>query len=360
MAATITDTPILTKPVNVIFQRKFLSVAKTNCPCFAGSMPANLTQHAGSFTASWRRYENLTVDPTALTELNTTVSFPTRDSITPTISDVTSAVSKYGSYIVLNEEADLVNFNGQTAELLDRQAIQSGRTLNQLQRNELEDNSTKIYAGAVASDGLVTSKITALSLNSAINALARNDALSFMPASNGSTNVGTVPILPAYIGLCHPDVSYDLDNLGGTYTSVEKYAGQVATMQGEIGLYKGAGRAVRFVESSDMSIDVDSGVADAGGSTGLRVNSGNVDLYTVVIFGQEFHGSLGFGMEHVQEIYRAGDQLPAVQIIQHGYGSAGPADPLNELSTLGWKTWHAAKIMNGTWGRGIRCGATSL
>lgn len=359
MASTITDTDIVTKPVNVLFQRRFLSVAKTNCPCFAGSMPANLTQNRGTFTASWRRYNNLTVSTTALTELNTTVSFPTRDSITPTVTDVTSAVSKYGSYIVLNEEADLVNFDGQTQQLLDRQAIQSGRTLNQLQRNELEDNSTKLFAGGVASDGLVTSAILVAQLDGAVVALATNDSLTFMAESNGSTNVGTVPILPSYIGLNHPHVSHDVANLTG-FISVEKYAGQVSIMQGEYGLYPGAGYAIRFVQSSDMSIDVDAGIADPGGSTGLRVNSGNVDLYTIVVFGQEFHGSLGFGMEHVQTIYRAGDALPAVQIIQHGFGSAGPADPLNELSTLGWKTWHAAKIMDATWGRGIRCGATSV
>ena len=40
--------------------------------------------------------------------------------------------------------------------------------------------------------------------------------------------------------------------------------------------------------------------------------------------------------------------------------SAGAADPLNELSTMGWKAWSAAKILNGTWIRGIRTAATAL
>ena len=240
MASTITDTPILYGPVNVLFQRRFLSVAKANCPCFAGSMPSTLQQHQGSFTASWRKYNNLTVSTTALTELNTTVSLPTRDSITPTISKVEATVSKYGSYIVMNEEADLVNFNGQTAELLDRQAIQAGRTLNQLQRNELEDNTTKVYAGAVASDGVVTSKITALSIESVVNVLARNDAMTFSDMTSGSQNTGTSAILPGYIGLCHPDVAYDIAKLTG-FVSVQNYAQQGQIMQGEFGLYQIAG-----------------------------------------------------------------------------------------------------------------------
>jgi hypothetical protein len=47
-------------------------------------------------------------------------------------------------------------------------------------------------------------------------------------------------------------------------------------------------------------------------------------------------------------------------IINKPRGSAGSADPLNEVSTLAWKSWHGAKILNSNWIRDLRTGAGSL
>jgi hypothetical protein len=49
-----------------------------------------------------------------------------------------------------------------------------------------------------------------------------------------------------------------------------------------------------------------------------------------------------------------------IEIINKGRGSAGTADPLNELATLGWKAFAAAKVLNSNWTRGIRSAATAL
>jgi hypothetical protein len=59
-------------------------------------------------------------------------------------------------------------------------------------------------------------------------------------------------------------------------------------------------------------------------------------------------------MNHVRETYRAGDNLPGVMMIQNARGSAGSADPLHEISTLGWKSWHAGTPLNTAWGRVVR------
>lgn len=357
MAASITDTDILTKPVNVIFQQTLLRNARARCPYFAGSTPGDVRQHQGSFTASWRRIENLTPTTTALTELNSTVSFPTRDSVTPSITTVTAAVQKYGQYIVLNEDTDLVNFNGQTDKLIEILGISAGRSLNMLQRNELEDNSTIVYAGGVASSGLVNSAITANSIKSAVNTLVKNSAMTFTPMATGSQNIGTSPILPSLWGFTHPDVAIDIAAISG-FKSVETYAGQVETAPGEFGYVPVAGIAVRFIQSEDASVDAGAGATT--GSSGLRTTSSRNDLYSTVILGMDAHGSLGFGMEHIKEVYTAGDKLPAVQLIKKGFGSAGTADPFDELATMAWKSWHAAKILNSTWIRALRSGATRV
>lgn len=356
MAAAITTSSILTKPVNVIFQQTLLRTARPFCPYFAGTVPGEVTQHAGAFTAAWRRIENLTPTTSALSELTGNESLPTRDSITPTITSITAAVSKYGQYLLLNEEVDLVNFNGQTDDLVLKLGISAGRSLNQLQRNEMEQNSTIVRVAASASDGVVNSKITTTVIAKVINDLARNVAMVFMPESDGSTIIGSTPILPGFYGVCHPDVAYDIAQLTG-FAAVATYNSHTATIPGEFGLYQTAGYSVRFIQTSDASISANVGATK--GASGLRGSTKN-DLYYVPIYGMDAVGSLGFGFEHIKAAYTAGDKLPAIQLINHDRGSSGIADPLNELSTLGWKSWHAAKVLNSTWIESIRCGATLL
>lgn len=358
MTTTFTTTSDISKPVNVIFQTTLLETAAPLCPYFAGTVPAEIQQHNGSFTAAWRRIENLTPTTTALSELTSTVTFMGgRSTEVPTKTDVTAAVQKYGQFIVLNEETDLVNFNPMVDDLMKKLGKSAGRSLNQLQRNEMEDNSTILRAGGAASDGALNSKVTTTVLALAVNDLSRNDAMTFTPESTGSTNIGTVPILEGFYGACHPDVAYDVAQLTG-FVSVEKYAGQVATMQGEFGLFPVAGKSIRFVQTSDASIDTNTGATT--GSSGFRTTSTKNDLYDIVVWGEDAVGSVGFGFQHIKAIYKAGDNLPAVQVITHDRGSSGIADPLNEMSSLGWKSWHAAKILNSNWIYDVRVATTKL
>lgn len=367
MALTVsaTDTEVQ-KPVNVIYQQMLLENARPLAPYFVGTTPGQIQQNGGSATIKWRRY-NTSADhasgiaPTtsALSELTGEASYMQgRSSSTVHFSDVTAAVSKYGQFYILNEEVDVFLPNGTMAGITRTLAISAGRSLNQLQRNVAEDNLTIVQAGGAASDGANSSKITLAAIASVVNTLARNSAMPFAPMATGSQNIGTVPLLQAFWGINHPDVAYDVTQLGSSFTSVEKYAGQVQTLPGEYGAVSVGGYAVRFVQTPDASIDVDSGATV--GSSGLRANSENVDLYTTVIYGQDCLGSVGLGTSFADGIYRAGDDVAPIQMIAKGRGSGGTSDPFDEISTLAWKSWHAGAELNSNWGRAIRSGATSL
>lgn len=358
MAQTIsaTDTE-LQKPVNVIFEQTFLRNAKARCPYFMGTQKGSIAEHSGTSTIKWRRIENLTPTTTALSELTGTASYMQgRDSEAASFSDVTATVGKYGQFYILNEEADLMNYNGQTAKLVETLSISAGRSLNQLQRNVIEDNATVVYANG-GSDSAVNTGISVNDVKNVINTINRNSGMTFTPMTTGSTNIATTPILPAYWGVTHPDVAVDIAGLTG-FTSVEKYAGQVDTVMGEFGTLSVAGQAVRFVQSEDASIDTDVG---ATGGSGMReTTNSKADLYHTVVYGMDAVGSVGFGEEHTDGIYRAGDNLSCVELILKEKGSGGTSDPLNEISTLGWKSWHSGAILNANWARTIRSGASSL
>jgi len=359
MAQTITATDVeLQKPVNVVFEQTFLRRAQQHCPYFMGTQAGMINKQQGTSTIKWRRIEQETPSTTALTELTGTASYMQgRDSDTPTFTDVTATVAKYGQFYIVNEEVDLYNPNRTTDELVDVLGESAGRSLNQLQRNVGEDNATKRYALNVASDGLVDGAITTGVLDRVINELSRNSARTFMPMTTGSTNIGTAPILPSFWAILHPDVSVDVAGLTG-FKSVETYAGQTATVVGEIGYYGKAGKGLRFVESEDASIDENTGNSES--TSDLRATSGLVDLYTILVYGKDAFGSVGLGKRHTDGVYRAGDNTGGWELIFKDRGSGGTSDPFNEIATIAWKAFYAGAVLNSNWSRAIRVGATNL
>ena len=350
---TITTVSQFGLPVNNVFQNTLLRNAKALCPYFVGAMPGTLEMHRGTATVKWRRYENLSPSTTALTALTGTESYPFRAGTTISVTDPTATVAKYGQVFVLNEEVDLQNFSNQTDKLVEVLAIAAGRSLNQLQRNILEDSSNFIYAGDVAADGDVANVISLAEIRNGVNVLQRNSALKFRAQGLGDVRIGTTPVRPGFVMLSHVDVEEDVRDIP-SFKPVETYAGHTETYLGEYGTVHG----VRCISSEDASIDADSG--DTAGST-LRTTSGaDADLYTSVLYGLDAHGAVGFGVEMVKEIYQAGDRLPAIQLISHAAGSAGSMDPLNEVKTLAYKAWHAGTVLNATWLRAIRSAASRL
>ncbi len=349
---SVTTTTQIPQPVDVKLQKELLVNAKARCPYFVGSTPASVGVHQGTFTAKWRRYENLTPVTAALAPITGAPTYPTRTAVQPSITDYTATVAKYGNYIALNEEVDLINPSNQDMKLAEILGINAGQSLNRLQRNEIEDNATVVYQSGVSADANVNSTLTLTQIKAAVNNLNRQSAMTFTAMTRGQDAENTSPIRPAYWGICHSDVEEDVRLLSG-FIAAERYAGQTSLAEGEFGTVGG----VRFVSSPEGSIDAGAG---ATGGSGVRETSSNADLYHVPILGMDAVGSLGLDTNHVKKIYKAGDKMPAVEMIMKAKGSAGSGDPLNELATLGWKSYHAAKILNPLWVYTARCAASAL
>src|SRR6476620_172731 len=98
MALTTSSLTNLTNPVNAVFEQTFLRRAQQVCPYFLGTMPGQMVKNGGSTTIKWRRIEQATPSTTALTEITTAAYMQSRSSITPTLTDVTAVVAKYGQF----------------------------------------------------------------------------------------------------------------------------------------------------------------------------------------------------------------------------------------------------------------------
>ena len=354
----LTTTTEITGPVNVDFQIELLRNAEALCVYFKGSEAADIAEHRGTFTALWRRIENLPPITTPLAELTGSVAFPTRTASQPTVTDVSATVQKFGDFIFLNEEVDLINFDGQTAKLMKVLGIQAGRSLNRLQRNVLEDGLEQILAGTgTSATDILTNDLSLSDMQQAVNTLNLNVANRFTSETTGAVQIGTQPIRSAYWGFIHVNVEEDVRSIT-SFQPVETYSNQTETAIGEIGSAGG----IRFVSSPEASIDLAAGNDVTGTATaaGRADDATNYDIYNTVVIGEDCHGSLGLSARHVKEIYKAGDNLPAIRVMNTAKGSAGSADPLSEVGTLGWKTFHAGVILNPDWGRVIRGTASKL
>jgi len=358
----ITTTSNITAPVNVVFQMEFLRRAKALCPYLYGTQPASIAEHSGTFTAKWRRFGNLTPTTVPLAELSGTPAFPTRSGSQPSITDITATVQKYGDFFYLNEEVDLINYSGQGEELSGVLGTQAGRSLNRLQRDIAEDNFTALLSGVATTATNISGAASASGfikrgdIQNVVNILDREDALKFKPMTTGSQNIGTSPIRNAYVGITHPDIIAHLRSLTG-FSESQTYAGQTELWPEEAGYMDG----VRFIETTEAGIDLTSGVAATGSATTFgRSTATRFDIYNTVIYGKDALGSLGLGEQHTTDVYKAGDKMPAIQMISKPKGSAGAADALNELSSVGWKLWHGGTVLNSAWGRNLRSSAPIL
>lgn len=349
----ITTTSIIDGPVNVIFQNTMLREAVPQCPYFYGTVPAEIRAHAGSFTARWRRFSTLTPTTTALTEINGSVSLPFRQPTSLAITNVDATVSKFGDYVLYSEEMDLKNPNVITDRIMRIIGIQAGQSLNRLQRNEVEDNSTILRAGSVSADSSIGDPISASLITRAVNDLKNQNAMMFTGMATGTDVEGSTPIPPAFFGICHVDVEEDTRKLPG-FRPVETYASHTPVKSGEFGMVG----QVRFCSTTEASVETGVGGSQAAGGPLRSTDGATVDIYNTVIYGEEALGSVGLDREHVKESYVAGDQLPAIMVMPVEPG--GVADPMKEGKGLAWKSWHVAKVLNSNWSRCLRTGANRI
>jgi len=355
MALTVTTLAThVTAPVNFVLMRALLRTANKTLPYFNGTLPGELEKMQGSASVKWRRIDNLATATTALGEVINTATFGLgRSTVTPTITDITVAIAKYGNAIIYNEELDLINVNSKSMQLMEKLGINAGESLNELMRDVFDASTNVRYATSAANDTALTASISLNDIKYSVNQLNRQSALKQFAQGTGSTNIGTSTVRNSYFGVCHNDVEEDVRDLTG-FIGVEQYGGYTETFVGEFGAVGG----VRWCATEVAPIST--GIATTT-STGMRGATDILnDAYSTFIYGKEAVGSIGLGEEHVEDIYMSESRLPTVELINHAPGSSGIGDMYNEAGSLAWKAWFAGKILNTNWLIKVRTLASDL
>lgn len=362
---TGTSASFLPSPVNFVLMKGLLSAARKKLPYFNGTLAGNLQKAGGSASVKWERINNLAANTSTLSDLSggTASAFFGRQFVSPTLSVVTATILKKGNAIALSEEIDLFNVNTRAAKLLDTLGANAGESLNALMFTEYSNLTTVRYStgavgGGAAGTGAgsyVSASISVGDIKAGVNSINGNAGRTFTAIGMGSTNIGTQPIRSSYYGICHVDVEEDIRSLTG-FIPVEQYAGYTETMPFEFGAVGG----VRWASTQVSTISTGAGKASSVGLRGASTKAH--DVYSSFIYGQEMMGTVGLGNMHATNSYEMYNPKtpPAVEIIHKALGSAGAADPYNEVATIAWKAFHVGKILNQAWGFKILSGASRL
>lgn len=252
----------------------------------------------GGKTIEFRKYSPLPKLTKPLTE------GVTPDGQSLTMSTFEATVAQFGGYVTLSDVLLLTAIDNNLVQATKLLGAQAGATLDTITREVLNGGTNVIFSGGVnAREDLVGGAETG---NCYLTVDDVKKAVRLLKTQNAEQISGS------WVGIIHPDISYDLTN-DPAWKDVKTYSDPSDIYEGEIGKLYG----VRFVETTEAKI-----WAGAG--------SGNRAVYSTLILGDNAYGTTeisGGGLQHIVK------QL----------GSAGTGDPLNQRATAGWKATKVAE-----------------
>lgn len=255
-----------------------------------------------------------------------TYQFTTVDSMTGTVASLTEgtvptevdfrltgvdvALTGYGAWTKLSDKllrgAPINAFTEASKEL----GFDLARKIDKVIQDTIDAGTNVIYSATEdASAGRTNIDdgdiFTANLLAQAVSRLTSNAALKFGDF---------------FMCVMHPDVWYDfVTQTGtGTFIDVNKYAKPEQIIKGEVGALFGA----RIVVSPNVQKYANA--SDGAGSTGT------VDVYPTYVFGRDAFGVVTAG---------------GMETMIKGLGSGGTGDPLNQIASVGAKTYMGTGII---------------
>ncbi|WP_342416266.1 N4-gp56 family major capsid protein [Paenibacillus sp. FSL R10-2782] len=261
----------------------------------------NIPKRSGA-TAQWRRLNSLAVSTTAVTE------GVTPDAVNLDITAVTATVQTYGAWTKISDFLDLVGLDPILTETSELMGEHAGESSDTIVRDVIFAGTNVQYANGKATRATLTATDTvkAIDILRARRTLKRNKVKPINIPGRGR----------GYIAFVHTDVAMDLMQMP-QWEKANVENAKSDFVDGIIGKMYG----VYFIE-------VDNGMKYAGaGAAGADV------------FATLFIGRGAYGVPDVE-----GSSKP--EIIVHGAGSAGTADPMNQFNTVAWKSVFATMRIN--------------
>lgn len=292
--------------MQIYYDRNFLDRAEMAIVYDYGAQKKNMPKNSGK-TVFFNRFSPLAVATTPLNE-NTN---PSGVDMSSTV--VSATIAEYGNYTRVSSLFEMTSLDEGLKEHIEVMAQNAGETLDTLIATELSTGSTTQYANskvaltAVAS----TDTLTGAEIRKAVRTLKKNKAKTF----EDGLYRAIVPVSAAY------DLRGNSEWLNAnTYVNVDLYK------NGQIGALHG----VKFIETNNEVTE-----------------SSTTTVYHTYVFGKNAYGVLNLAGQ------------PEKRVIVKNPGSSDTSNPLDMFSTIGWKAYFVAKVLNSAWIIAIKSGVTA-
>jgi N4-gp56 family major capsid protein len=392
-----TTTEAISPAIQTYYDRKLLKDMKPKLVHYQYGQKRPIPRHGGK-TVNFRKW---TPFPALTTSLQEGV---VPDGQNLAMTELTATVEQYGGYVAVSDLLDLTAIDPVANDAVELMADQGGLTVDTAVRDELHGGDNVLYAGGKTHRYELTASqiLSTTELRKAVRTLKNNLAKPFV--RNGKEY---------FVAIVSPNAIYDLqsDNL---WQGVAQYQDKEAIFTGEVGRLFGvivvettqakklvapnltvaarnltvaswtngtktlvvdeaisdaeaaalAGRKILIADISASNAEfyatVASATAGGAGSAAIvltqdqtalgvtpadgdilypgEAGKSGVDLESTLIFGQNAYGVVDI------------DGSSNVRTIIKPKGSAGTADPLDQISTIGWKVEaFATKILQQAW-----------
>ncbi len=311
MAYTNTDTNMTTSSalsagMQTYYNRELLRTFEPNLVHLQFGDEHRMPPHSG-LVMNMRKLIPLETNTKALSEGDP------GESVMLAETEVTVQLQQYGEYARCTDKLDLTHLDMDIMRRTKLFGDAGARSIDAVVREELAKCANVIYAGGKASRAELTTadKLTSRELRKAVKTLKKNHAQTF-----GGY----------FVAIIGPDTMYDLQE-DEAFVKVSQYQDKENIYTGEVGRLFG----VRLVETTEAKIFEGAGMDGA-------------DVASVIVLGQYAYGVTSLKGAKPRVIVK-----PA--------GSAGTADPLDQISTVGWKMdGFGAKLLQPEYAVRIECG----
>ena len=274
----------------------------------------------GGKAISWRRFEPVYPAGTAGSAANASAPAVLTEGTAPTainatVSEIQATIAQYGQWALITDLAEEQSIDDIVPQYVELMGESMRDALDLVTRDIIVAGTNVQYASTAGSRNAVGSGmyLTMTELRKAKRTLKRNNARPIPSEGN------------KFVAIVHPQGMYDLEG-DSTIQNIWQYAGERGDANQLFDVtFKDLPFGFRLYETTNARIFAASGAS--------VTSAGYADVYATVVLGDEFYGTVKL------------DALPS-KVIVKTRGSSGIADPLDQLSTVGWKAAHAAAILN--------------
>lgn len=305
--ASITGAASLSGVMQVFYDKVFLDRAMNELRHDYGASMKKVPKNAGK-TVYFNRFSQLSLATTPITESD---FLPSAVNMTSTV--VSATIAEYGSYVKVSKFFELTSLDEDLREHIEVMGQNAGETLDSLIAAELSANATAQLAGgnSALTDIAATDTLTGAEIRKSVRTLKQNKARKFEDGM--------------FRGIIQPYQSYDLF-ANSEWLDARKYTDPSEIKKGVVGDLHG----VKFVETN-------AGVSESSTTT----------VYHTFIFGKNAYGIVNL------------DSQPGARIYVKNPTSGSTDNPLDTFSTIGWKAYFVAKVLNSDWIISVKTGATA-